>query len=75
MQDTRTIEVKNGKKWDVSFIETENVHSNLSTDLIAKKIDGCTWIKSIRNTYHGNGTRTILVDYGNGTRARYFLHK
>ena len=68
-----TIEVKNGKKWDVSRIVTDEleVYQSLSADIIAKKINGATWVKSIKRVSNYDGTQNITVTYDNDCRSIY----
>jgi hypothetical protein len=67
------IEVKNAGKWIVeNTIENlEEIYSSLSADLIAKKINACTYIKSIKRVCNYDGTQNIIVNFGNGARRVY----
>lgn len=69
----KIVEVKNGKKWDVEFFDTDelSIYQSLTNDLIAKKINQCTYIKSIKRTPLYNGTQKITVVYDNNCRAIY----
>lgn len=69
----RIMEVKNGNKWIVTT-ETTNeieIYKSLTLDLVSKKLNGCTWIKSIKKTSHFDGTMTITVTYDNNSRSIY----
>lgn len=69
----RVIEVKKGNKWEMTdtWTDEKEIYNSLAHDLIAKKINACAWIKTIKRTYHYDGYQTITVDYGNGVRAQY----
>lgn len=71
----RIVYKKSGRVWEVLRIETsiERVYDYLAHDLIAKKIQKCTWIKSIKNVPRNNGTRTIYVYYDNDTMSKYII--
>ena len=69
----RIVEVKTGKKWDVSRIVTDEleVYQSLSADIIAKKIKSATWVKSIKRVNNYDGTQNITVTYDNDCRSIY----
>lgn len=69
----KTVEIKNGKAWVVEFVDTDEllVYKSLTDDLIAKKINQCSYIKSIKRTQLYNGTQKITVVYNNDCRAIY----
>ena len=69
----RAIEIKEGKKWVETYADTvpATVYASLSHDLIAKKINGCTYIQTIKRTQNYDGTITITVNYNNDTRSVY----
>ncbi len=69
----KTVEIKNGKSWAVEFVDTDalSVYKSLTDDLIAKKINQCSYIKSIKRTPLYNGTQKITVVYNNDCRAIY----
>ena len=69
----RIVEVKTGKKWDVSRIVTDEleVYQSLSADIIAKKINCATWVKSIKSINNYDGTQNITVTYDNDCRSIY----
>lgn len=69
----RIVEVKTGKKWNVSRITTDEleVYQSLSADIIAKKINGATWVKSIKRINNYDGTQNITVTYDNDCRSIY----
>lgn len=47
-------------EWDN---EGEKVWEDLAKDLMAKKLEGCKYIRSIRRRQNYDGTNTIIVDY------------
>lgn len=53
-----------------TFNETE-IYKSLCTDLIAKKINQCRYIKTIKRIQNYDGTITIIVNYDNNTRSVY----
>lgn len=69
----KIIEIKEGKKWIISSTVTdpEDVYTSLSHDLIAKKINSCLYIKTIRRVPNYNGSQNIIVTYDNNVRATY----
>jgi hypothetical protein len=66
-------EVKNGKKWEQTNIDTDilSVYQSLANDLIAKKLNQCSYIKSIKRIPLYNGTQKIIVTYNNNCRCIY----
>lgn len=71
----RIVEIKNGRKWETTFSSTEPayVFESLSKDLIAKKINACAYIGSIKRANNYDGTITITVNYNNDTRSVYTI--
>lgn len=53
-----------------TFNETE-IYQSLCRDLIAKKINQCSYIRSIKRVQNYDGTITIIVSYDNKTRSVY----
>ena len=71
-----TIEKKQGKKYVVTYQAEDNsayLHRRLSKDLIAKKVNNCRYIKSIRRKPLYNGFSNIVVTYSNDVRATYTI--
>ena len=70
---SKTVELKNGNKWEVSNVTTDEktVYESLTYDLIAKKINCCTYIKSIKRVNLYNGYQKITVTYDNKCRSIY----
>ena len=69
----RLIEVKQDNKWTQTDVLTDEkeIYDSLTHDLIAKKLCGCSWIKSIKRTQHYDGYITVTVTYNNSCRALY----
>ena len=70
-----TIEVKNGKTYEVSRIieDRAEVYESLARDLISKKINSCGYIKSIKRVQLYNGYEKITTTYDNGVRRIYTI--
>lgn len=75
IQEQRVVEIKEKNKWIVSHIDTESIdiYKALATDLLAKKIHNCKWIKRIEDNNNYDGTRTIKVTYDNDCRSIYTI--
>lgn len=71
----RIAQKKTGKTWVDTYIDNDatSVYKSLSHDLIAKKINACTYIKSIKRTQNYDGTNTIIVLYDNNVRSVYTI--
>lgn len=70
----RVVEVKrNGKYVPEQYVEQngEEVYRYLANDLIAKKLNQCTYIRSIKRRNNYDGTQTVTVTYDNDVRAIY----
>lgn len=69
----REYQERNGKQYETKYIDTnaETVYEDLSHELIAKKICGCTWIKRIERVNMYDGTERITVTYDHGGRSVY----
>lgn len=61
--------------WVETFKTTDpaDVYERLAVDMIAKKINHCSWIKSVHRVQLYTGYINIIVDYNNGTRAKYHI--
>lgn len=61
----REFQVKHGRGWVTDFVCTDpkQVYEDLSHELIAKKINNCDYIRSIKRTNNYDGTQTIIVTY------------
>ena len=70
-----TVEVKNGKTYEVTNTCTDRaeVYESLARDLISKKINACTYIKSIKRVNLYNGFEKITTTYDNNVRRVYII--
>ena len=75
METKRVFEVKEGRVWRESFVTTDpvEVYKFLAEELIAKKINACSYIRSIKRTNLYNGYQKIVISYDNGGRAVYTI--
>ena len=65
----REYQVKNAHgKFYTTFIETDEnkVNEELMHDLIAKKLESCSYIRSIKRIQNYDGTLNIIVNYRDG---------
>lgn len=71
----REFQIKSGNKWHTTYEVTDPaaVYEFLSSDLIAKKLNACTYIKSIKRVNNYDGTQTITVTYDSATRNIYTI--
>lgn len=69
--------VKDGSSWKLTNTNTdpETVYKNLCTALIAKKMHGAAYIKSIKDRTNFDGTRTETVYYDNGTKSVFTVSR
>lgn len=70
-----TYEVKNGRTWDVTRVDTDetSVLRSFGYDLYMKKMCNTRSIKSIRRFTTYDDSRKVVVNYDNGLRATYIL--
>jgi len=75
MNAIRIIEEKIGHKWEEcrKIDDAAQVLESLAQDLIAKKINACTYIRSIQRKNNYDGTQTIIVTYDNNVRSTYII--
>lgn len=75
MEIKRIFEVKEGRVWRETFVATDptEVYRYLAEELIAKKINACSYIRSIKRTNLYNGYQKIVISYDNGGRAVYTI--
>ena len=68
-------EVKENGKYKVSYTYDDAlyIYDRLAHDMIAKKINRCTWITSIKRTPLYNGFDRITVTYNNKVRNIYTI--
>lgn len=57
--------------WETT--DAEQVYSDLAHELISKKINACSYIRSIKRTPLYNGTQKITVTYDHGGRRIYIV--
>ena len=57
------------KEWEHS--DPAEVYKDLAAELIAKKINNCKWIRSIKRRQLYNGYLEITVNYPHGGRRIY----
>ena len=69
----REFQIRVGKTWSTTLEDTDpaSVYEFLTHDLIAKKLNACTYIKSIKRVNNYDGTQTITVTYDSATRNVY----
>ena len=70
-----TIEVKNGKTYEVTRVceDRAEVYESLAHDLVNKKLCACTYIKSIKRVQMYNGFEKITITYDNDVRRIYVI--
>lgn len=77
METTRTFEVKEGREWVAQFANTDpvEVFKWLTDELIAKKLNQCAYIRSIKRENLYNGFQRITVTYSSehGGRSVYVI--
>lgn len=68
-------EVKKGNKYEITreCNDSAYVYESLARDVIAKKINLCTYIKSIKRIQLYNGFEKIIVTYDNNCRCTYTI--
>ena len=62
-------------KWETIFIweNPESVYNGLMHDLIAKKLEQCTYITRIQRIQKYNGFIEIIVNYASDVRRIYTI--
>lgn len=77
MEITRTFEVKKGREWEAQLVETDptEVYKFLTEELIAKKLNCCSYIRSIKRENLYNGSQRITITYSAefGGRSVYII--
>ena len=70
-----TVEVKNGKKYEITNTcnDVTEVYKSLANDMISKKLNNCTYIRSIKRIPLYNGFDKITVSYDNDVRRIYTI--
>ena len=70
----RKHEIKNAAgKWYCNYVENDQaaVYKQLCGDLIAKKLEQCSYIKSVKRVQNYDGTIDIIINYNNDCRNIY----
>lgn len=70
----RTAQKKIGNAWIYTYIDNDaaSVYRALSADLVQKKINKCSYIKSIKRSQRYTHVE-IVVTYDNNTRSIYYV--
>jgi hypothetical protein len=70
-----TVYTKDGKTYNESHTTDDKltVYQRLAEDLIAKKINACTYIRSIKRMNLYNGFQRITVHMDNGVKVEYIV--
>lgn len=74
-RESRRLETKVNGKWTYegqTFI-VKDIYDFLAHELIAKKINKCTYIRSIKRRPLYNGFIEVIVLYNDGVRAIYTI--
>lgn len=71
----RVFEIKEGRNWRKTITTTDatDVYKFLTEELIAKKINNCRYIRSIKRENLYNGYQRITVSYADSGRAIYTI--
>jgi hypothetical protein len=70
-----TVYVKENNKYIETYTTTdaETIYRRLTEELIAKKINCCKWIQSIKRVNLYTGYQKITVHETNGIKAEYII--
>lgn len=70
-----TVYIKENNKYIETYATTdaETIYRRLTEELIAKKINCCKWIQSIKRVNLYNGFQKITVHETNGIKAEYII--
>ena len=73
----RVTESKKNGKYEVTYTLTDvtEVYKSLAQALIAKKINNCSYIKSIKRVNNYDGTQNITITYDNNVRNIYTVEQ
>jgi hypothetical protein len=71
------VETKEKSKWVIKneCTDEKEVYKQLTHDLISKKLNNCTYIKSIKRVQLYNGFIKIYVNYDNQVRRIYTVEE
>lgn len=70
-----TVYIKENNKYIETYATTdpETIYRRLTEELIAKKINCCKWIQSIKRVNLYTGYQKITVHETNGIKAEYII--
>lgn len=70
-----TVYIKNGKNYIETYSsnDPETIYKRLSGEMIAKKLNCCKWIKSIKRVNLYNGYQKIIVLQENNIKSEYII--
>ena len=70
-----TVYIKDSKNYieTYSSSDPETIYKRLTAELIAKKINCCKWVKSIKRVNLYNGYQKITVLQENGVKSEYII--
>jgi hypothetical protein len=70
-----TVYIKEGKNYieTYSTIDPLIIYQRLTNTLIAKKINCCNWVRSIKRVNLYNGYQKIIVLENNGCKSEYII--
>lgn len=70
-----TVYIKENKKYIETYTTTDTIiiYQRLTNTLIAKKINACKWIQSIKRVNLYNGYQKIIVIENNGCKSEYII--
>ncbi len=73
MEIKRIVTIREGRAWRETYTTNDpvEVYKALVEDLIAKKINACAYIRSIKRENLYNGFQRITVSHENGVKAVY----
>lgn len=74
IQKTVELRVKGQYYVQNTVTDTFRIFSELASDLIAKKINHCRYIRSVKRVDNYDGTMDIIVTYDNSTRSVYTVY-
>ena len=70
-----TVYIKEGKNYIETYSTTdaETIYKRLAAELIAKKINCCNWIRSIKRVNLYNGYQKIIVLETNNCKSEFII--
>lgn len=72
---SKQIFVKNGRNYELTYTTTDSatVYEDLAQAMINKKLNGCSYIRSIKRIPLYNGFQRINVLYTNDTKVTFTI--